>query len=347
MIPVYKPHINDKIRTNLLDVFHSGWFSCGKYNDIVIERLKARFGFKYVILTNNGTNAVHLCASVIKHFSRSIEIDVPDNIYSAAISPFVRENYKLFNHTPDPETWCSNLSGDHDIALVVHNINGILDVRKIREKYDYTIEDCCEALGGKYGNHYVGTLSDCGAFSFFANKNITCGEGGLFVTKHKKFYDYAKLLWGQGLSDVKYIHSVAGYNYRMTNIQASILDAQLDDFDVIMQKKQELFSTYYQTFDDDRYIIQKQSPDTTPANWMFGIGIRGYSARYIASKLCLAGIDTRPMFCPLNRHAYINCLKESREAVNLWKSIVIIPSYPDLKQNEIDYITNTIKNISD
>jgi perosamine synthetase len=311
----------------------------------VEERLKKKFGFKYVILTNNGTNAVHLCASVIKHFSHFVEVDVPDNVYSAAVSPFVREGYTLFNHAPDPETWCSSLSGDHSVGLVVHNVNSISDVRKIKEKYTYIIEDCCEALGGMYGNQYVGTLSDCSAFSFFANKNITSGEGGLFVTKHKEFYNYAKLLWGQGLSDVKYIHTVAGYNYRMTNIQAAILDAQLDDFDVIMQQKQKLFSMYYDAFDDDGYVVQKQSPDTTPANWVFGIGIKGKSAEYIASKLHIVGIDTRPMFCPLSKHAYINYLEASQESINLWKSIVIIPSYPDLEQYEIDYIIKAVKNV--
>ena len=344
MIPVYKPYLSAKIKTNLLDVCHSGWFSWGKYNDIVEERLKRKFGFKYVILTNNGTNAVHLCASVIKHFSSSIEIDIPDNVYSAAISPFVKESYILFNHAPDQETWCSNLSGNHDIGLVVHNINSIVDVRKIKEKYVYIAEDCCEALGGKYGDQYVGTLSDCAAFSFYANKNITSGEGGLFVTKRKKFYDYAKLLWGQGLSNVKYIHKVAGYNYRMTNIQAAILDAQLDDFDFIMQKKRKLFSIYYDAFDSDKYIVHKQSPDTSPANWIFGIGIRGKSAKHMAAKLYSAGIDTRPMFCPLNRHGYISYLEESQESIDLWKSIVIIPSYPDLRQNEIKHIIEAIKN---
>lgn len=345
MIPVYSLYKSDKIRANLLDVFHSNWFSCGKYNDIVEERLKNKFGFKYAILTNNGTNAVHLCASVIKHFSSSLEIDVPDNVYSAAVSPFIREGYILFNHAPDSKTWCSNLSGKHDVGLVVHNINSILDVRKIRGKYTYLIEDCCEALGGKYGDQSVGTLSDCGAFSFYANKNITCGEGGLFVTKYKKFYDYAKLLWGQGLSSVKYIHNVAGYNYRMTNLQAAVLDAQLDDFDVIMRKKQKLFSMYYNAFDSDKYIVQKQSPDTSPANWMFGIGVKGKSAEYVASKLYSAGIDTRPMFCPLNRHKYIKYLKTFQESTVLWKNIVIIPSYPDLKQYEVAYIIKVVKGI--
>jgi perosamine synthetase len=344
MISVYEPYISPKVKANLIDVYNSKWFSCGNYNDKVIKRLKEKFGFKYVILTNNGTNAVHLCASVIKYFGSDCpDIDVPDNVYSAAISPFVREGYTLFNHAPDLGTWCSNLSGNHDIGLVVHNLNGIVDVRKIREKYSYIIEDCCEALGGSYGNQSVGTLADCSAFSFYANKNITSGEGGLFVTKHKKFYDYAKLLWGQGLSDVKFIHSVAGYNYRMTNIQAAILDAQLDDFDTILQKKQKLFSRYYDAFADDRFIVQKQSLNTTPSNWMFGVGIKGKSAQSIINKLRVNGIDSRPMFCPLNRHGYTELLDESLESLYLWKSIVVIPSYPGLKPQEIDHIIQTLK----
>jgi perosamine synthetase len=342
MIPVYKPYISDKVKVNLLDVYHSGWFSHGKYNDIVEEYLKKKFGYEYVILTNNGTNAVHLCASVIKHFASSIEIDIPDNVYSASISPFVREGYTLFNHIPDLGTWCSDLSGEHAIGLVVHNINAVVDVRKVRDKYDFLVEDCCEAFGGKYGGKYVGSLSDCAAFSFYANKNITSGEGGLFVTKHKEFYEYAKLLWGQGLSETKYIHSVAGFNYRMTNVQAAILDAQLSDFDIIKQKKQRLFSQYYQAFSGDEFIVQEQFPDTSPSNWMFGLGIKGLLAKDIASKLHLVGIDTRPMFCPLNQHGYTRSLNVFSESLSLWENIVIIPSYPDLEQHEIDYIIEKV-----
>jgi len=345
MISTYIPHLSRKAETNLLDVYRSGWFSRGKYNERVEERLKEKFGFKYALLVNTGTHAVHLCACVLKHFTTYVEIDVPDNVYTAAVSPFVREQYTLFNHTPSSETWCSELSGEHNVGLAVHNINSIVDVRNVKKKYTYVVEDCCESFGGKYGNHYVGTLADCGAFSFYINKNITCGEGGLFVTKHKEFYDYAKLIFAQGLSDTKFIHSVIGYNYRMTEFQAAILDAQLDDFDMIMQKKRELFSRYYDAFEEDRFILQKQSPDTTPSNWMFGLGIKGKFAKDLISRMQSNGVDARPMFCPLNRHGYTTKLEESQESLDLWRSIVIIPSYSDLKPHEVDYIIKTIQSI--
>jgi perosamine synthetase len=252
-------------------------------------------------------------------------VDAEEDTWNADYSNFV-------------EYWSSAI-------LVVHNLGNTVDVSKLKAKYPNTpiIEDACESLGGTYAGAKTGTLSLCSALSFFGNKNITSGEGGAFITNDDELYEMAKLWWGQGQSPEKFIHSDMGYNYRMTNVEAALLCGQLEDIDVIMNMKKELFDQYKLGLSNIDVEWQHISVGTTPSCWMFGIRIRNSEYKDARKFFDEKGIETRPMFYPITHHKHLSKIKCSTTvAEELSKECIILPSYPELTHNEIRYIIKAV-----
>jgi len=357
-IPIYQPYLPKKSLKYAHEAIDSGWISSlGKYKNLCEEKLKEMFGYKYLLLVNNGTAAIHLVSKCLKYRYPHIErVIVPNNIYCAGWNAFLYDkDFKLFCSKIDIDTWNIKLESVRqcDAILIVHNLGNIFNVPKLkREINNVIVEDNCEGLGGKYEGFYSGTKSICSSLSFFANKNITCGEGGAFCTEDEELYDYANLVHGQGQSKKRYIHSILGYNFRMTNIQAALLLGQLEIFDEIMKRKQEIFNYYREELlKVEEVKIQKIEDNTSPSNWMFGIRIPGEDGyteieKYFNDK----GIETRPLFYPIDYHAhlwsnsFVDIDKNDRLPSILSDECFMIPSYPELTKNDQKYIIETIKN---
>ena len=359
MIPIYTPYLTKDNLKYAHDAIDSGWISSqGVYLDLVKNKLKEILGCKYLILTNNGTTATHLLSIALKYRYPNIKkIIVPNNVYVAAWNSFLFDkNFELIPIDADLNTWNFDVDKiqeklDDDTAiLVVHNVGNVVNVPNLQKRFPNTIilEDNCEGFLGKYDDHYTGTKSFASSISFFGNKNITSGEGGAFITNDDNVFEYINVIKNQGQSDKKFIHNVLGYNYRMTNIQASILLGQLDDIDKITEKKQTVFDLYHKEFDDVNVVkYQKIEENTKHSNWMFGL--RFLDIDFIKKKelelyLFESGIDTRPMFYDINSHHYLsNIICETQNAKILHNQCLILPSYPELTSGQIKFISNKIK----
>ena len=153
-------------------------------------------------------------------------------------------------------SWCidineikSLISPKTKAIIPVHLYGQPANMREImkiaKEHYLLVLEDCAESIGSKIGEKRVGTYGDCAAFSFFGNKTITTGEGGMVLFRNKKNYELGKLLRDHGMStNKKYWHEIVGFNYRMTNLQAAVGVAQMERFEEIIQGKREIFDFY-------------------------------------------------------------------------------------------------------
>lgn len=351
-IPIYKPYIPESSIKYAIDAINSTWISSiGKYIDLAAAELSNITGCEYVILTNNGTSATHLVAKSLKKFRPEVKrVLVPSACYVAPYNCLLydKNNWEIKCIDLDEDTWNMKLNEDvrpGDAILAVHNLGNIINVPSLQKKYNLPIiEDNCEGFFGKYEEAHSGTKSLCSSLSFFGNKNITCGEGGAFMTNDKDVYEYALKIKGQGQTSERYIHDELGYNYRMTNIQAALLLGQLEEFEGIFANKRRVFSRYKKHLKNNQNIdLQKSAPGTTHSMWMFGlrfIGLKSYKiAREYFDKL---GIETRPMFYSYKKHAHINFSGEDEVATTLNNEIVIFPSYPELKDEEIDYICDKI-----
>lgn len=360
MIPIYKPYLPKKSLGYLEEAVSSGWISSlGKYQNLCEEKLKEKFGYKYVLLVNNGTSATHLLAKSLHFKYPNIKkIIVPNNCYVAAYNSFLYDkNFELRSWYVDCETWnidlkhlnLENINYRDTAILLVHNLGNIINLPRLKGKYPNIIflEDNCEGISGKYENVYSGTESLCSSLSFFANKSITSGEGGAFCTSDKEIYEYANLIHGQAQSEKRYIHSELGYNYRITNLHSALLYGQLEIFDEVIERKKEIFDYYRKHLSNIQEIqLQKIEDGTKHANWMFGVRILNNKSLDKLNKYFLDnGIEIRPFFYPIHFHGHLKKIacKADVTPILLSKECFMIPSFPELKKDELKFIVSCIK----
>lgn len=352
MIPISKPYLNKEILKYAHDALDSTWISSnGEYIQKATDKLKEISKTEYVLLTNNGTSAMHLVSKCLQKFKGGQSILVPDNVYVAAWNAFLYDNYYFIRPVrSDLSTWnvdtdrLVEIAKDGDHILIVHNLGNIINVYALKQKLPKCtfVEDNCE------GFHYFYSLSKdslCGGISFYGNKIFTSGEGGAFLCHDKEVYDYAKKLLGQGQTDEKFIHDSLGYNYRMTNIQAAILLGQLENRDFITNKRNEIFSVYNALFKNIPVKLQKKT--WLHSQWMYGIRIPDNKS-YQKAKTFFdeAGIETRPMFYPMSTHKHLKIYADELEEHNsiiLNNEVILLPTYPELTIQEQEYIAEKVK----
>lgn len=365
MIPIYKPYLPANSLQYAHDALDSTWISSqGKYLAQVTLKLQELLNTPHIIPLNNGTSACHLVAKTLYRVCRPSsgkkKIIVPNNVYVAAWNAFLFDNqYELIPVDANLDTWNIDLdkldeaivnNPDADV-LIVHNIGNVIDVPRLQNKYPkaHFVEDNCEGFLGTYGGLPTGSASFATAVSFFGNKNVTSGEGGLFITNSADAYDYAKCVQGQGQSNIRFVHKELGYNYRMTNIQAALLLGQLECLPDILNLKRNIFDTYHQAFGNrDDIRTQINDENTTNANWMFGVRVPGQIS-YAAAELYfqMRGIEIRPMFYSIANHDHLRTNSDVHPADctvadRLNKECFILPSYPELTMNEQKYIIDNV-----
>jgi perosamine synthetase len=358
MIPIYKPYFTENNLKYAHDAINSGWVSSqGEYLDLSKNKLKDLLGTKKVILTSNGTTATHLLALSLKYkYPHIKKIIVPNNVYVAAWNSFLFDKeYELVPIDADINTWNFDLDklesviDETSAVLIVHNIGNIINVPNLKKRFPNTIflEDNCEGFLGKYNDKYTGTESFASSVSFFGNKTLTSGEGGAFITNDDDVFEYINKIKSQGQSNEKFVHDVLGYNYRMTNIQAAILYGQLEIMDEIKEKKHKIFQQYRSIFDKNEKIsFQEIDQNTVHSEWMFGMRFNEFNSeqkKQLELYLFQHGIDTRPMFYEMNKHKYLSHIEnEDYVAKKLSDQCLILPSFPQLTESQIDFIGNKI-----
>jgi len=360
MIPIYKPYLPSGSLKYAHEALDSTWLAHGQYLQKTTEKLQDLLQVKYVLPVFNGTVATHLAAKILLRHEKKSKfrkgyLIVPNNVYVAAWNSFLFDNeFELYPIDADINTWNFNLDKlDEAIknvinpsVLIVHNVGNIINVPELKRKYPHVVfvEDNCEGFLGKYESKYTGTESIASSISFFGNKNITCGEGGAVIVQNEDDYEYLKCIHGQGQSSVKFVHNHLGYNYRMTNIQAAILYGQLEILPEIVSKKQELFETYREYFDNREEVKFQMIEDKTEhSNWMFGIRIIGSEYKVAEQFFKDNGVEIRPMFYPMSVHKHLEWVAEDfleKNATMLNKECIILPSYPGLVTEEINHILN-------
>ncbi|MGQ9847800.1 MAG: LegC family aminotransferase [Bacteroidales bacterium] len=360
-IPVSEPSITQREIAYVLDAVKSGWVSSiGKYID-EFETAFAKFcGTKYSVSVSNGTVALHL-ALVSLGIKEGDEVIVPDLTFIATANTVVHAGAKPVFVDVEEDTWCIDPSSikkaitNKTRAIIPVHLYGhpadMDEILRIAKEHDLlVIEDCAEAHGAEYRGKKVGAIGDFGAFSFYGNKIITTGEGGMLTTNDTKFYERAKFLKDHAMSKEKrYFHPEVGYNYRMTNIQAALGLAQLERINKLITKKRQIFNWYKEFLGDIEGI--KLNPEMKWAKsvyWMVCLVLEkdfGITRDELMLKLKEKGIDTRPFFYPMsempmykNNSSYTNPVTKflSEKGLNL-------PSGVNLIKEEVKYICNTIK----
>ena len=356
-IPNYEPNIQ-KYRTSIIDCIDSNWLTFrGKYVGMVCDKIKKKFGYKYSILVSNGTVATHCLFLATKYFyPKSKTVYVPNNVYIAAWNSVLMEydidDIKVMSM--DSNTLNIDTSEEkilklekNAIVLIVHNSSSIVNVKKLKRLRPDLIfvEDNCEGFFGKYENEYSGNGSLCGSMSFFANKNLTSGEGGCIVTNNKEVYDFLNCKIHGGITDKRFLHCMHGFNYRITNLQAGLLNDQLDDIESIYNRKKEIFENYDKLFKNLKKIkIIETEKNTEKSYWMYCLKFDELNFENFENFMKEKEVEVRPFFYPIDFHEHLKTIKyeEKYESQNLHNSVVFFPSYPNITYKEQEYIRDCV-----
>lgn len=363
MINIYEPNIK-QYTESAHKAINDGWISNhGEFISKSTNKLNDIFKTNYSILMCNGTCATHCLFLSLKYkYPNITKIYMPNNVYIAAwnsaLMVYNISNLELMKM--DLDTWNINTKDDYICSLelntamlIVHNLGNIINVPRLKRlRPDIIfIEDNCEGFTGKYEGIYSGTspLSLCSSLSFYGNKIITTGEGGAFITQHKDIYDYIIKIYSQGMSNIRYLHDVHAYNYRMTNIEAAFLYDQLNNFETILQNKRHIFKNYEYLLNE--LIIQNKiklftnEDNTQSADWIFALQIIDNNKTIEETTMFFKdnNIDIRPFFYPINKHLHLINL-ENNDTISdiLNKEIIMIPSSPIITYEEQKIVVNII-----
>ena len=358
MIPIYIPYL-DKYKNSALIAISTNWISnYGVFVKNAEEKLKQILNVKYCILMNNGTAATHCLLLALKYKYPDIKkIYIPNNVFIApwncVLMEYQKENIevmKINSLTLNMDTSEEYIKGldKNSAILIVHNLGNIVNVprlKRIRPDIIF-IEDNCEGNFGKYEDIYSGTSTDslCSAVSFYANKTLTTGEGGAFFTNDDETYQYIKSIYSHGMTNERYIHSKLAYNYRMTNVQAAFLYDQLNDLDHILTLKENIFKKYnkllQKEFKKGKIIKLDYEDNTISATWMYCIIIDGLDFKSLEIYMNDKMIQIRPFFYDIRKHDHLKDIKVDYPEIT--NSGIMLPSYPDLKEEQQEYIINCL-----
>ena len=363
MISIYQPDIK-KYYDSAISAIRTGWISNhGEYIEKAGSLLKRILNVNHCILMANGTCATHCLFLAIKHKHPEIrKIYVPNNCYVAAHNSVLMEYEKtqLTVMRMDINTWNIDTSEDYiksldanSAVLIVHNLGNIVNVPRLkRVRPDLVfVEDNCEGVFGKYEGVYSGIPEStlCSSVSFYGNKIITSGEGGAFFTNDDVVYNYIKGVYSQGMSNVRYLHNVHAYNYRMTNVQAAFIYDQLNDLDNILQNKRRVFNNYKKLLrefmDAGKVRVFECEEDTESSDWIFSVRLVG-NARTIEETACFfnnRGVDIRPFFYPIHMHDHLSDFAvDDPVSMLLNKEVIMIPSSPTITEEEQQKVVDVI-----
>ncbi|PJE53279.1 DegT/DnrJ/EryC1/StrS family aminotransferase [Marinomonas sp. BSi20584] len=356
-IPIYQPLLTGNEKKYVNDCLDSNWISSkGKYVQ-EFERKFAEYNqVKYATTVSNGTVALHL-AMVALGIGLDDEVIVPTLTYIASVNTIAYTGATPVFVDSDKDTWQINpedvkrkITPKTKAIMVVHLYGHPCDMDAImaiaNEHNLFVIEDCAEAFGSKYKDQYVGTFGHISTFSFFGNKTITTGEGGMVVTNDQTLYQRCVHFKGQGLAEHRqYWHDVIGFNYRMTNICAAIGLAQLEQADDFIAKKRQIAEWYKDGLKDLPLVVHQESAGCLHTYWMVNIVLEDDRQRDpLREHLADAGIETRPMFYPVHTMPmYSQKFQRHPVAEDLgWRGINI-PSWPGLSENDVKLVCKQIK----
>ena len=250
MIPLVKPILGAAEKKLVNEVIDSGIIAAGKYVEEFEKKCAELHGTKFGVATSNGTTALHtaLIASGIKRGDKILTtpftfIATSNSIlYCGAIPVFADIDNETFNLSPSKCEEILEKQRDIKAVLLVHLYGMPCDMDaflRIKNKYNVIlIEDCAQAHGAKYKHKTVGGFADVSAFSFYATKNVTTGEGGVVLTDSHEVYSLSKQVINHGRSEHS-VHNILGYNYRLTNISAAIGLAQIGRMEEWNKKRQD------------------------------------------------------------------------------------------------------------
>ncbi len=356
-IPVYEPILGGNEKKYVLDCIETNWISSlGKYVGEFEKRFSSYCGSKYGVSVSNGTVALQLALAALG-IGKGDEVIVPDLTFVATANAVVYTGAKPVLVDSDIETWNIDPSKIEEkinkrtkAIIPVHlyghpcNMDPIMDIAK--DHGLSVIEDAAEAHGAEYKGKKVGSFGRIACFSFYGNKVITTGEGGMCITDDEGLAKEISLLKDHGMSaEKRYWHPKIGFNFRMTNIQAAIGLAQLEQIEKFIEIKVKNARLYNSLLKDvEGIMLPPEMPWAKSVYWMYSVLVQdSYGKRdELMARLKEKKIDSRPFFYPLHQLPMYKSEKPFPVSDELSARGINLPSSASLSKDDVERICEVI-----
>jgi perosamine synthetase len=357
-IPISQPSITEKEVALVTDAVKSGWVSSlGPYIADFEQRFAAFCGTRHALTTSNGTTGLHLALAALG-ITAGDEVIVADLTFVASANAVAYTGATPVMVDIDADTLCISAAAVEraitprtraimPIHLYGHpaDMDPILAIAAKRGLL--VIEDAAEAHGAEYRGRRVGSLGRCGVFSFYGNKIITTGEGGMITTDDEELYLKAKRLRDHAMSPTRrYWHEEVGFNYRMTNLQAALGVAQLERIDELMQKRRDIMGWYREELGSQPGLrLNRSAPWARTVYWLVCMEVESFddeSRMRFMSALRERGVDSRPYFYPVSDMPMHGSRFPTPVAHRISRAGVNLPSYVQLTRDEVRHICEQV-----
>ncbi len=360
LIPWAKPTLFEKEKEYMLAALESTWISDGSFVDQFEKNLSNLHNNLKCVTTSSGTAALQL-ALLALNIGEGDDVIVPGYTFAGPINMVLAQKARPVFVDINPHTWCIDaatlelhITPQTKAILLVHiygNVCNIDSIREIANKHNLVIiEDAAQAIFSKYKNQYAGTFGDIGCFSTQATKTITTGEGGFIMTPHKHLDEKCRIIRNHGVTpNKKYWHERLGFNFRLTNIQAALGCAQLENMRSLTKDKKRVHVRYKNELKDfEKIRFQEFTDDVAPVIWSTTIQLHDQftstQRNTIIEKMLTNNIECRPGYYAFNDMPLYNA-PELKESIKVSQSTISLPSYPSLSDSDINFVAQTLKNI--
>jgi perosamine synthetase len=365
MIPVWEPVLDGNEKRYVLDCLETNWISSlGSYITRFEETMARWCGVPHAVACSSCTTGLHLALTALG-VGPGDEVVIPDFTLIVSANTVIQAGARPVLVDADPKTWCIDPAkieakiGPRTRAIMpVHMYGHPCDMEAIlsiaRRHGLLVIEDCAEAHGARIGNRLVGSFGDAACFSFYGNKILTTGEGGMVLCSDAALADRMRLLRNQAFDHPRFVHREVGFNYRLTNVQAAIGLAQAEKVDEKVEKKREIARWYAQAFAGVEDVeLPWEAPGATNVYWMYGVKLgdsfrRGRDGVMAAMKD--KGVETRAFFCPMHRQPvfrksdprFPDVSGDYPVSDDLWKRGLYLPSGLGLTRGQVEEVVEKL-----
>ena len=369
-VPVCEPSIGEKELANVMDAVKSGWISGykGRYITEFENRFAAYCGAKYAVTTTSCATAMLLALETMG-IKKGDEIVTTDFTMIATLAAIIRAGAKPVLVDIDPDTWCldvdqlktainRNTVAIMPVPIYGHPVDGNA-IKSLAEKNSLTvIEDAAEAIGSEYSvGRKVGSLFDATCFSYYINKTLQTGEGGMITTNNESFADKARRMKSYDTDpENRFIHQNLGFNFRMTNVTAAIGCAQMDNIEHFVAMKRAIANKYFKRLEKHTDLkMPVEIDDCKNSFWVFGMLVKDHakvSRDQLVDKLAKMGVETRRFFVPMHKQPALLRLglfkgeeKMYPVADRVSRQGLYLPNGVNLTVKQIDYVCDCIEEI--
>ncbi len=363
MIPVFEPVIAEDEIAAVVDALRTGQVSgtFGSYIKDFENEFANYVSCKYGVVVNSGTSALHLAVAALD-LERGSEVLVSASTNIATALAALHNGLVPVPVDSEDVTW--NLDLDLVEGLITPKTKAIIPVHlyghpvdmdrlmEIANKHNLiVIEDCAESHGATVRGRMTGSFGNMSCFSFYANKVITTGEGGMITTNDEEYAKRLRLLRNLAFTEPRFRHELAGFNFRMPGFVAALGLAQFRKIDKIIDEKRRVAHSYTEKLKNIRGLQLPAELDWAKnVYWMYGLAVKpefGISRDKLIEALSERGIESRTFFCPMNQQPVLKKMLGFREipcpvADSLWETGLYLPSTWNLSEENIAFICDAI-----